>query len=67
MVAVEQNKDKLMTRAEVEEVFGIPKRYLEKAVRFGNGPPRVNLGRSVRYRVSDIQSWIAENIARGAD
>jgi predicted DNA-binding transcriptional regulator AlpA len=56
------NLDKLLTRAEVMEQFGISKRFLELAVRSQSGPLFVRIGRSVRYRISDIQHWIDENI-----
>lgn len=26
----------------------------------GDGPPFVKIGRSVRYRVADVESWLAE-------
>ena len=49
---------RLLRRPEVEEQFGIPQRFLEVAVARGDGPPVVRLGRSVRYRVCDIQNWL---------
>ncbi len=49
---------RLLRRSEVEEQFGIPKRFLEIAIARGDGPPVVRLGRSVHYRVCDIQSWL---------
>ena len=55
-------KNRLLRRAEVEDQFGIPIRYLEVAVSRGEGPPIVRLGRSVRYRVCDIQSWIEQRV-----
>ena len=48
----------LLSRTDVEERFGICKRYLEIADSKGQGPRRVQLGRSVRYRVKDIRDWI---------
>jgi len=53
-----QNIDRLLTRSEVEERFGISKRYLELAIGRGEGPRLVRVGRSVRYRVVDIEAWI---------
>ncbi|AXI43165.1 AlpA family transcriptional regulator [Sulfitobacter sp. SK011] len=53
-----QNIDRLLTRSEVEERFGISKRYLELAIGRGEGPRLVRVGRSVRYRVADIEAWI---------
>ena len=54
------NSDFLLTRLEVQDRFGIPKRYLEVAVSRGEGPPFVRFGRTVRYRVSDLMAWINE-------
>ncbi|MEO1140489.1 MAG: helix-turn-helix domain-containing protein [Pseudomonadota bacterium] len=51
--------DRLLTRAEVEEKFGITKRYLELAALNGGGPTMIKIGRRVRYRTSDIVAWIA--------
>lgn len=51
--------ERLLTRTEVETVFGYPsKRFLELAAVRGDGPPMVRIGRSVRYRVADIRTWI---------
>jgi predicted DNA-binding transcriptional regulator AlpA len=57
-----QEKMRLLRRAEVEEQFGIPVRFLELAVSRGNGPAIVRLGRSVRYRVCDILDWIEQQV-----
>jgi predicted DNA-binding transcriptional regulator AlpA len=51
--------ERLLTRNQVEDRFGIPKRFLEVSVMKGEGPPIVRLGRSVRYRPRDVISWIA--------
>lgn len=55
---VQYDRDRLLTRAEVEQIFGIKKRYLELAALSGSGPTMVKIGRSVRYRISDIRNWI---------
>ena len=56
----ELSPERLLTRKEVEQVFGYPsKRFLELAALRGDGPMMVRIGRSVRYRVSDLRSWIA--------
>lgn len=51
--------DRLLDRREVEERFGISKRFLEIAAVRGEGPPMIKIGRLARYRVADIRSWIA--------
>lgn len=51
-------EDRLLTRVEVEERFGISKRYLEVAAMRGEGPRRIKMGRLVRYRAADLRAWI---------
>lgn len=51
-------EDRLLNRDEVEERFGIPKRFLETAAARGDGPRRVQIGRLVKYRPTDIADWI---------
>ena len=53
--------DRLLNRMEVEERFGIPKRFLELAAMRGDGPRMVRVGRLVRYRVTDLRKWIETN------
>lgn len=55
----EPSAERLLTRQQVEDRFGFPtKRYLEIAAVRGDGPPMLKIGRSVRYRVSDLREWI---------
>lgn len=55
--------DRLLTRDEVELRFGIPKRFLELAVSRNEGPRFIRIGRLVRYRVSDIRTWIERQVS----
>lgn len=55
---MQEDENKLLTRAEVEVRFGLSRRFLEVAAVKGNGPSMIRLGRAVRYRVGDIRSWI---------
>ena len=57
-MANQPNDELLLTRKEVEAHFGLTKRYLEIAAVKGGGPPFIKIGRSVRYRASDIREWI---------
>lgn len=50
--------DRLLSRAEVEVNFGLSRRFLEVSAVRGDGPPFVKIGRSVRYRVGDLRTWI---------
>lgn len=53
------DKNRLLSRDEVAETYGISKRFLETSAMRGEGPPMVRLGhRTVRYRVFDIETWI---------
>lgn len=52
--------DRLLSRTEVEEMFGISKRYLEIAATRGQGPCIIRFGRTVRYRIKDVRSWIEQ-------
>ncbi len=54
--------DRLLNREEVEERFGIPKRFLETAATRGDGPRRVHIGRLVKYRPKDVAEWIEANV-----
>ena len=62
----EISSERLLTRTEVEEIFGFPtKRYLEIAAMGEGGPPIVRFGRTVRYRVGDLRGWIAAHRVEG--
>lgn len=58
MQDAEINCDRLLTRSEVEDIFGVTRRFLEVAVARGEGPVFVKIGRAVRYRRSDVVRWI---------
>ncbi len=54
--------DRLLSRNEVEALFGISRRYLEVSAVRGDGPPMIRVGsRMVRYRVRDLHEWIDAN------
>ncbi|WP_299085401.1 helix-turn-helix domain-containing protein [uncultured Ruegeria sp.] len=53
--------ERLLSRAEVEELFGISKRFLESRAGSVTGPRFVRVGRLVRYKLADIHAWIEEN------
>ena len=51
--------DRLLSRNEVEVLFGISRRYLEVSAVRGDGPPMIRVGsRMVRYRVADLREWL---------
>lgn len=57
----ELNPARLLSRDEVERLYGIPKRFLEIAACKGGGPLFVKVGRLTRYRVKDVDDWIDNN------
>lgn len=56
---------RLLSRNEVEETYGISRRFLEISASNGAGPRFVRVGRLVRYRVADIETWIEANSSDG--
>ena len=57
---------RLLTRDEVAQVFGLPKRWLEIAACQGTGPPIVRITRKmVRYRFRDVEAWIEAHVDFG--
>jgi len=57
---VESNK--LLNQKEVAEMIGMSEAWLEQARFKKTGLPWVKIGRSVRYRVSDVQHFIESNV-----
>jgi predicted DNA-binding transcriptional regulator AlpA len=51
--------DRLLTRAEMVDLLGFGRRFLDIAATRGDGPPMVRIGRSVFYRCGDVRAWIA--------
>lgn len=54
--------DKLLTQKEVAEWTGMSSAWFEMSRFKGTGIPYVKIGRSVRYRTSDVQRWIESNV-----
>lgn len=59
-----RRQTRLLSRSEVEEIYGVPKRFLERATRKG-GPRYIKIGRLVRYRAVDVEAWIECNAVDG--
>lgn len=55
---LQEDNNRLLARKQVEERYGISRRFLEVAAMRGDGPPIVRVGRLARYRVKDILKWI---------
>ena len=58
-------EDRLLSRREVEQRFGITKRYMETAAGRNEGPKIIRIGRMVKFRASDIRAWIEEHSTAG--
>jgi len=48
--------------AAAAEYVGLSKSTLEKLRVWGTGPKYLKLNRTVRYRVSDLESWLSERV-----
>jgi len=57
-----QQYDKLLTQQEVSAWTSMSIAWLEVSRCKGTGIPFVKLGKSVRYRTSDVQSFIDSNV-----
>jgi excisionase family DNA binding protein len=55
--------DILLTDYQVAEVTGRSRKTLQKDRVRGGGLPFIRFGRSVRYRLSDVQAWIGSQRA----
>jgi predicted DNA-binding transcriptional regulator AlpA len=51
------NADRLLTTAEVAERLRVSTSFLAKARVTGLGPRFIKIGRSCRYRLSDVESY----------
>ena len=57
--------DPLLKRAEAAEYMGLqPQTLAVWVTRQVNGPPYVKIGRSVRYRKSDLDEWLQSQTVR---
>jgi excisionase family DNA binding protein len=51
--------DILLTDHQVAEITGRSRKTLQKDRVYGGGLPFIRFGRAVRYRLSDVQAWVA--------
>ena len=51
--------DPLLSRPEAASYLGLAPATLAKLAVHGGGPPYLKLGRSVRYRKSSLDAWLA--------
>ena len=50
--------DRLLTPKEAANFLRVSQSWLAKARMRGDGPPFVKIGRSIRYRESDLLQWM---------
>jgi excisionase family DNA binding protein len=66
-----QNKPRVdgpyLTPEELAEKFRVPLETVYKWNKTGKGPRRLRIGRHVRYRVADVDEWLAGRFAVTAD
>lgn len=53
---------RLLTQAEAAELLCLSERTLERLRVTGTGPRFVRLGRSVRYRLADVEAWVTARV-----
>jgi predicted DNA-binding transcriptional regulator AlpA len=59
---MEQTRSDLLTEAETSHYLaGVAGRTLRQWRYTGDGPPFVRVGRAIRYRRADLDTWIAQN------
>ncbi|HVT16580.1 MAG TPA: helix-turn-helix domain-containing protein [Thermoanaerobaculia bacterium] len=54
----------MLTTEQAALYLGLSPRTLEKRRTVGGGPPFLKLGRAVRYRLCDLEEWIAQRRRR---
>jgi len=52
----------LLTQREAATLLRLSERTLERWRVAGDGPKKVRLGRSIRYRLADIEAYIAARV-----
>jgi predicted DNA-binding transcriptional regulator AlpA len=54
--------DKMLTETEAAPLVGLAASTLQKMRVFGTGPKFAKLGRAVRYRECDLQTWLQDRV-----
>lgn len=53
--------NRLMNQKQVAEILGMSEAWLEMSRFKKTGIPYIKIGRSVRYRTSDVNQWLEMN------
>ena len=54
----------LLDEKTTADLLGVSKRWLQSRRQVGDGPTYIKVGRLVRYKVDDLETWIASNRRR---
>ncbi|ACL55933.1 helix-turn-helix transcriptional regulator [Methylobacterium nodulans] len=55
--------DDLLTRDAAARLLDVSPRTLDRWHLLRSGPPRIEIGRKIRYRLSSIKRWLADHEA----
>lgn len=53
-----------LTPADASKYIGFSVWWLKNARRKGHGPAYIRCGRAIRYRVSDLDAWLAQHVVK---
>jgi excisionase family DNA binding protein len=53
----------LLTVSEAAQWLKVSEAYLNKLRMYGGSPKFVRLGRSIRYRIKDLDTWVSTKVA----
>jgi excisionase family DNA binding protein len=62
-----ESLDRLLTAEDLAEYLGVPVATLYAWRYHRQGPPGFRVGRHLRYRRTDIERWLAGQIARSTE
>jgi len=54
-------EDRLLTGRELAAWLAVPHAVLANWRYLGKGPKFIKIGRNIRYRKSDVETWLEEN------
>jgi len=65
---MQQTQDFRLRLPEVSEIVGLRRTAIYKGAKAGSFPPPVRVGaRAVRWKLSEVQSWIEQRQRAGSD
>lgn len=62
MATPETSTPTTLTPADAAKYIGMSLSWLAQARMRGEGPPYLKIGRSVRYRLADLDSWLVDRL-----